>query len=145
MSEKRKKEEREKLKEAKACEKEKKKQEKKAQKEIKKKPRRQKRKRTPLLSSDSEVESESGTGPSRKQAKRRSCLPAGFRTSEDSSDSSGNESDTVCGKCNKRELNECSDKHVFWIDCDVCDKWFHVLCVFGKNYTKSSYVCEDCT
>ena len=152
-----KKEERERLKEAKGCEREKKKQEKEAQKEAKKqekeaqkeakkqkKPCRQKRKRSPVPSSDSDEELESNPGPSRQQPKHSRRFSARFMTADDSSDSSGNESDTVCGKCNRREPGECKDKHVFWIDCEVCDKWFHVLCVFQKNHTKNRYVCEDC-
>ena len=152
-----KKEERERLKEAKGREREKKKQEKEAQKEAKKqekeaqkeakkqekeaqkeakkqkKPCRQKRKRSPVPSSDSDEELESNPGPSRQQPKHSRRFPARFRTADDSSDSSGNESDTVCGKCNRREPGECNDKHVFWIDCEVCDKWFFTFYVFSKK------------
>ncbi len=62
------------------------------------------RKRNQSESSESEVELESNPGPSsRQQAKRRRRCPARYKTSKYSTDSSGNESDTVCGKCNLRE------------------------------------------
>ena len=66
-------------------------------------------------SSDSEMEVESNPGPSREQPKCKRSSPAWFVTADDSSDSSGNKSDTVSGKCNQREADQRNDKHVFWI------------------------------
>ena len=70
----------------------------------------------------------------KRHPERKVRLPARFKRSDDTVESSdGNESDTVCEKCLKREPDGCNERNVFWI----CDRWFHVFCIYGKNYTKS--------
>ena len=71
----------------------------------------------------------------KQQEKKTSTYrPAQFINTDDSSDSSGNESDIVCGKYNLREPYQCNDKRVFWIDYEECKKWFLVLCIPKKSY-----------
>ena len=67
-----------------------------------------------------------------------------FPSSTDDSD--GDQSDTVCTRCNRREPEGCQDDNVFWVDCDSCDRWFHMKCVFGSNGSETSggLICEDC-
>ena len=59
-------------------------------------------------------------------------MPSRFKTSDDPVDfSDGDESDTVCEKCHKRNPDGCGDGHIFWIDCDVSSNWYHVYCIYG--------------
>ena len=143
-----KKEEMEKQKKARAEEREKKRQEREKKKEeAKKRQGTRKRKRPPspsLSESEEEIIATDEAGSSR--SRRGVRLPARFRVDSDTSDDeSGNESDTVCEKCQKREPDGLANsKNIFWIDCDSCDKWFHVYCVYGTNYTSQKLICENC-
>lgn len=81
-----------------------------------------------------------------KQSRTRNCrMPARFRRGSPET-SSGEESDTVCALCDKREPEGCMDGPVFWTDCDSCDRWFHMHCVYGKNKStqRGKLICEDC-
>ena len=60
----------------------------------------------------------------------------------------GDESDTICSKCEQRtcpiRLKRKIDE---WIGCDLCKQWYHGRCVGMKRvsaFANSSYFCEDC-
>ena len=133
----------------------KKREEKRKEREEKKKQQQQKkRKRATTVRIESEEESHhsnsedemdhqgtSNEQPATKKSHTRSLrIPSRYQDVESSDDS-----DTVCSKCNKREpeWSEGND-HIFWIDCDSCGKWYHTLCVHGKNGSTQRLLCEDC-
>ena len=145
----------------------KKREEKKKEQEAKKKQQQQKkrkRRKSAVRSEDESHHSNSeedmdcennpgprGDGPSEpplaKKSRTRSLrMPSRYRKNSDvESSDDGNESDTICSKCNSREpeLSDGSD-HIFWIDCDSCGKWYHTLCVYGENGKTQRFLCKDC-
>ncbi len=92
------------------------------------------------LSSSSEAES--------PVISRKRKLPARYVQDNSSHKvSSGDESDTVCGKCELRNPLNNNDKHIFWIDCEKCDAWFHVCCITTSARQlrpPSKYMCDNC-
>lgn len=80
----------------------------------------------------------------KKSCKRNISVPSRYRDSSDFESSDGDESDTVCSRCNKRDPEQSTDEHIFWIDCDSCGKWYHTVCVYGKNRVTRRLLCEDC-
>ena len=139
-------------KEKKKIEQERKKQERERRKDEKGKGKQKKRTSqkkvpspSPSLSPVTSGDEDLGPGPSKRSKSRSVRMPSRYRTEEDE-DSSGNESDTICARCEKRDLEVDNDGPVFWIDCDSCSVWYHTYCVFGKNVTIMSrrFLCEDC-
>lgn len=91
-----------------------------------------KRKRSPtpvLTPSDSENESGARPGPSREQSRKGVCLPAEFRWPHG----------IILFRWQwiryclwEMSQDGCDDRHIFRIDCNVCDKWFHVFVSMGR-------------
>ena len=105
---------------------------------------RHKRKRSPSLSQSDRNDETFEIIPVNDDVSRfrRVCRPARYQTESDVSD--GEESDTVCERCNQREPDGLNADQVMWIDCDACSKWFHVFCVYGRSRTRRRLICEDC-
>ena len=97
---------------------------------------------SPAVSSDSDEDTQ--PGPSKRSNSRSVRMPSRYRVDDD--ETSGDESDTLCAHCQKREPEECNEGPVFWIDCDQCGVWYHTVCAFGKNVTTipRRFLCEDC-
>ncbi len=59
----------------------------------------------------------------------------------------GNENE-VCNECKlPRPENYAADQDLVWIGCDVCEKWFHVVCVGmdpETDVTGLDYTCTSC-
>ena len=62
----------------------------------------------------------------------------------DSSDMDTDDDGVLCGLCQAREPEGCTQIPLFWIDCDACGEWVHTFCAFGKNSITRQYICENC-
>lgn len=71
-------------------------------------------------------------------------MPSRYRV-DDEDESDGNESDTVCACCQKREPEGCDEEPVFWVDCEVCEIWYHIYIVHleGTLLLSLADTCED--
>ena len=52
----------------------------------------------------------------------------------------------LCPVCDKPDYDGC----ILWIQCDVCNKWYHYECVgIDKNFHQSEkskdWFCDDCS
>lgn len=120
---------------------------KKLEKQEKSKRGRRKRQVTPIDSEHSSEESNNeshkpATPPPREDGKRRCQPPSRYRP--DSSDSEADDG-VLCGICNSRDPPASSTSVIFWIDCDICDNWFHCTCAFGSSKVSKKYICSACS
>ena len=61
---------------------------------------------------------------------------------------SGDESDTICAKCEQRNCPIGRKRKVDdWIGCDLCNRWYHGKCVGVMKisaFSDTAYFCDDC-
>lgn len=57
------------------------------------------------------------------------------------------EEDTELCECCKRREPEGEEEDVEWVECDTCEKWFHVICLGVTDIAElgdSYFVCANC-
>ena len=90
--------------------------------------------------------------------KRKRKKPARFYESSDSSDNimeesveeyigtSEEEGEERCFSCKKANVRGSASKEVEWVACDLCEKWYHVICegACDEDLVSENYTCKLC-
>ncbi|EER23990.1 jmjC domain containing protein [Coccidioides posadasii C735 delta SOWgp] len=84
-------------------------------------------------------------GPKSKGRRRQSDTAV---KSEDADSDSSNQ--TNCAACSlvRVPMNNGDDAEVTWVNCDGCNRWFHIVCAGFKNdreiRTVDKFICKEC-
>ena len=56
------------------------------------------------------------------------------------------EEEECCFSCKKTNVRGSASKEVEWVTCDLCEKWYHVICegASDEDLVSENYTCKLC-